>query len=539
MKPALKKYGPGLLRLCILFALCAVVIWPALQGEFLQWDDDKNIYKNEWLLQGDWLRFWTEKFYFLLYIPVTYTFWTAVWAISNTPLAFHLFSLALHVLNCNWVYLIARKLFPEIKVRGAWLAMLFFALMPLQVEAFAWISGGRDLLGLQFSLAALYLLIAFESRAALIGSVALFAVGLLSKPTVAPLAVAVLAFGSIRQKFKLNQYITLGIWLLLAIPDLAWNRWVQEIGFDAKVGEVTLFERVLISFDTLGFYALKIIFPYPLNADYARMPWKVIAASLYWPSFLVLAVTAIAFVYIQKKFKVRVWEFTLYFLIALSPVLGFIPFLAQAQSTVADRYVYMPWIGFSFLLAIIAEKFKYGFHVACVVLLVWAGTDFARSQVWHDDDTLFLDMATKSPDSFTANNALGAFAFQRGQYEEAEKRFKVSHELMPHRAGVVSNLVQLYWTTNKKDLIRKEIFPLIRDQKWVMRNTAEYIPLSVIYLVTARVQKEDHDWVLANDSFCRAYQLYPENFSAKLEIVRSLAEIKQSAGTVVDCVTGK
>ncbi len=534
---ALNRIPPGILRFLILFAICGLVIFPAIYyGEFLQWDDDKNLYKNPWLLEGDVLRFWTEKFYFLLYIPVTYTVWTALWHLWSSAIAFHLLSLSLHAINSHFVYIIARRLYPELSARGLWMVTLTFALMPLQIEAFAWISGGRDLLALTFSLWAVHVFLNSSKKTALAASVLLFALGLLSKPTVAPLPVALLALTRFRQSLHRQRWVTLAIWLGLAVLDLAWNRYVQDYGLDANVASVPFMNRIIVTLDALGFYASKIAVPYQLNADYARTPWRLMSEKLYLSTLPALALATGGLIAIYRKFKISTLDFILFFLIGLSPVLGFIPFMAQAQSTVADRYVYWPWIAFSILIGIIVNRSQFAFKIMAAVLIIWAGVGFHRSLAWRTDDILFSDMLEKSPESFTANNALGAFAFQRGDYAEAEIKLKKAHSLMPHRAGVASNLVQLYWIMNKREAIRKEIEPLIYDGNWVKANSAEYIPLSVLFLVVGRLDKVEGRFASANENFCKAYALFPDNFSAKLEIMRSLEEIKTKSGRVTNCI---
>ena len=107
---------------------------------------------------------------------------------------------------------------------------------------------------------------------------------------------------------------------------------------------------------------------------------------------------------------------------------------------------------------------------------------------------------------------------------------------MPHRAGVASNLIQLYWQNNKRDRIIPEFEPLLTNNTWLGENNAEYIPVSVIYLVVAREQKEEGKYEASNINYCRAYSIYPDNFSAKLEVMRSLEQIKQATGKVIDCV---
>lgn len=530
------KFGPHLLRILIFFVVCGIVIAPALNGEFLQWDDDKNLYKNPWLLDGNVLKFWTERYYFLLYIPVTYTLWTWLWHISNDSLVFHLFSLFLHALNCHWVYLITRRLYPELEKKYLWLVALAFALMPLQIEAFAWISGGRDLLGLQFSLAAISIFLLSARPWPLAASALLFALGLLSKPTVAPLVIALLVLKPVRDLLTRSRLVTLSIWLLFAIADLAWNRSVQDIGLDLNVSKIPFWDRLLVTIDALGFYASHFVWPIPLTADYARTPWRVLEEQMYWPTLVYLILAALALIFVQRRYGLRTLEFTLFFLIGMSPVLGVIPFMAQAQSTVADRYVYWPWIGFAILLGLLAKKFRYGFETFAVVLVFWGAVGFARSFAWSSDERLFSDMLAKQPNSFTANNALGAFAFQSREYEKAEVYFKKAREMMPHRAGVASNLAQLYWVMGKKDQLLKEFLPLVTDPVWVSQNSAEYIPLSVIYLVIGRAQKDKGQYEEANLNYCRSFGLHPDNFSSRLEIERSLTEIQKATGKVLNCL---
>jgi protein O-mannosyl-transferase len=536
MKKFFREATPHLIRIVIFLIICGLVIAPALNGEFLQWDDDKNLYKNPWLLAGDVAKFWTERYYFLLYIPVTYTLWTWLWHISNDSLVFHLFSLFLHALNCNWVYLITRRLFPQLETKFIWLVAIAFAIMPLQIEAFAWVSGGRDLLGLQFSLAAIYVFLISTNPWALAGSVLLFALGLLSKPTVAPLVVAILVLKPVRDALTRSRVVTLAIWLSLAIADLAWNRSVQDIGLDAKVGGIPLFDRLLVTMDALGFYVKQIVWPLTLTADYARTPWRVLEEQMYWPTIVFMLLAALALVLIQWRQRIRSIEFTLFFLIGMSPVLGTVPFMAQAQSTVADRYVYWPWIGFAILLGLFARRFKYGFETFAVVLVFWSAVSFARSFAWQSDVRLFTDMLEKQPNSFTANNALGAFAFQDHQFDKAEVYFKKAREMMPHRAGIASNLAQLYYTVGKRDQLLAEFLPLLNDPSWVTQNGPEYIPLSVIYLVVGRVQKEKKEYEQANLNLCRSFGLNPDNFSARLEIERSLTEIQNATGKVINCL---
>ena len=100
--------------------------------------------------------------------------------------------------------------------------------------------------------------------------------------------------------------------------------------------------------------------------------------------FAVTLAAAIA----ARIFKTKaVFEGWMFFGFILGPVLGIIPFMAQAQSTVADRYVYLAWLGPVLGLAALAtryNKFKIGLSL---LLCLWATLSFERSKIWRDSDT--------------------------------------------------------------------------------------------------------------------------------------------------------
>lgn len=136
-------------------ALAALPFLPALQAEFVTWDDDKNFLTNPdfrglALAQLRWM--WTTT---LLghYVPLT---WMTlgldyvVWGMN--PAGYHFTNLLLHASNAVVVYFLARSLlgtaragYPSARIEtAAAFAALVFAVHPLRVESVAWVTERRD-----------------------------------------------------------------------------------------------------------------------------------------------------------------------------------------------------------------------------------------------------------------------------------------------------------------------------------------------------------------------------------------------------------
>ena len=143
-----------LLRRCllalILIASTLLVYYGACSGGFV-WDDDYYVTRNPLLTAPDGLR----RIWFSLdspsqYFPLTYTifrFEREWWELN--PSGYHWVNLGLHIANALLVW----RLLERLRVPGAFLAAMIFALHPVQVESVAWITELKNvLMGLFFLL---------------------------------------------------------------------------------------------------------------------------------------------------------------------------------------------------------------------------------------------------------------------------------------------------------------------------------------------------------------------------------------------------
>src|SRR5262245_8591264 len=122
--------------LTALLAITLAVYRPVWHGGVL-WDDDGHLTSAS--LQGvsGIGRIWFDVGATQQYYPIVHTsFWimNALW--GQDMLGYHLVAIGLHVLSAWLLALVLQRL----RIPGAWIAALIFALHPVHVESVAWIT---------------------------------------------------------------------------------------------------------------------------------------------------------------------------------------------------------------------------------------------------------------------------------------------------------------------------------------------------------------------------------------------------------------
>lgn len=138
---------------CLALALLVgAVFWPALQFDFLRWDDDIAVTQNE-LIQADFsaelVGRWFQSDQALRFKPVHwFTGWIWYQCFGLNPVAWHGLNMALHVLVGVGFFLLLRQGLnlgqsgkPSSAVSAvAWVASAVWAVHPLRVEPVAWVT---------------------------------------------------------------------------------------------------------------------------------------------------------------------------------------------------------------------------------------------------------------------------------------------------------------------------------------------------------------------------------------------------------------
>ena len=355
------------------------------------------------------------------YWPMVYTtFWIEHKLWGFRPFGYHAVNLVLHAVNTILVW----RLLLRLGAPGAWLAAAVFAVHPVHVESVAWIIERKDLLSGLFCLWAAHAWLRHGDAPAprtLLLSLALFAAALLSKSMAVtlPATFALLAWWR-RGRVTWRDVRRLAPFCALAAGLVAWDltlyRDQNEYAFD-----YSLTERALIAARALWIYVGQLAWPAELPVLYPR--WEVRAGDIRgWLALSGLAGVAAALWQGRRRMGRGPFAAAAFFMVTLSPVLGFVDFSFMRAAFVADRFAYLASIG---PLALAAAGAAWGLrrldgagHVAAVVaicglLAAASALTWRQAQVYRDDLTLARHTAAVAPEQYfgqlrLANQLIGS-----------------------------------------------------------------------------------------------------------------------------------
>ncbi|MCZ6872977.1 MAG: tetratricopeptide repeat protein [bacterium] len=437
-----------------LIIVTVTVFYPVVHFDFVDWDDNMFIFDNPHFQPVTWQHLWVfwSTSYAQLYIPLTYTIWGALVWLSQTLMPgqltaqpFHALNLLLHVSSVLVVYQIGLRVFyrerrqPDRQaVSAAAVAALVFALHPLQIESLAWVSGMKDVLCGYLALVAIWQFVAYmqappqPQRLHYGLATGAFVLALMAKPAAVTVPVIAGLLAIVWLKHPPAQTLRpLGGWMLIAIAWAVLTKMHQPELYVHFIPPV--WTRPVIAADALTFYLGKLIWPAGLTVHYGRTPQVVLAHG--WGYLTLLAPLALGGG--LWWFRRHVMGLTVaigILIICLLPVLGFIPFEYQNDSTVADRYIYLAMLGPALGLGwIVRQNGQYRsvwvFSCLIVVLLGWRSMN--HLPVWHNTMTLFTHTLRVNPNSDVAHNNLGTKLLQQGKTKQAifhyRKLLQINH----------------------------------------------------------------------------------------------------------------
>ena len=418
---------------------------PAWNGGFL-WDDDDYIVKNDLLTASDGLqRIWFSLDSPSQYFPLVYTTFRiehALWDLN--PSGYHWVNLLLHVANALLVWRVLARL----NVPGAWLAGAIFALHPVQVESVAWITERKNVLMGFFFLLTLLAWIAFiderTKRPWCFYALALivYVLALSAKSTACTLPAALFLILWLKEtpitKQRLIQiipFVVLSIGMgLLAVWWEHYHQGTTRMVFPF----LSPIERILVASRAVWFYLSKLIWPSNLTFIYPK--WNISPAHLLDYTWLLAGIVACVAIYFLRRYVGRSVEVAAaFFVITLSPVLGFIMLFTFRYTFVADHYQYLACIGPIALASAgvvsLSDKFtEYRAVIISAALLVVAilGTlTWRQAATYADIETLWRTTLAKNPECWMAHTNLGLVLFQKGQIDDAIAHYRSALQMQP------------------------------------------------------------------------------------------------------------
>ena len=448
-----------------LFLVAATIIayQPAWHAGFI-WDDDFYVTGNPLLTAPDGLkRIWFSLDSPSQYFPLVYTTFRlerALWGLN--PAGYHWVNILLHAANA----LLAWRLLKRLSVPGAWLAAAIFALHPVNVESVAWITQLKNVQSLFFSLLALLAWVEFVEeppRWRWYGlALVCYALALSSKTTACTLTAALLLILWLKKKpvnwHRLAQvipFVALGVGM--GLVSMWWEQHHQ--GTEGAIYAIGPLERVLVASRAVWFYAGKLIWPANLTFNYPL--WKINPADPLAYGWLAAGAGLCAVFYFARRFVGRSVEVAAaFYVLTLSPLLGFIMLYTFRYAFVADHYQYAACIGpmalaaagISLAVNLSGKKRPLLEPALCGILLTVLGVlTWRQCGMYADSETLWRTTIVRNPNSSMARNNLGVIYFDKGRLDEAMACFRKALEIQPDSANAHFNLGHILFRQGRLD----------------------------------------------------------------------------------------
>lgn len=426
--PKLNRRLPiDLLISVAIFAFTALVFFPVCRNGFVAWDDHDYVYQQPKVLQG----LNASGFLWALTSSVSHN-WHPVtmWSLQldaqlfgTDAYGFHRTSLLMHALNAALAFWTLLTLTNR-RWESAVVALLF-ALHPLRVEAVAWVSERKELLGgLFFFLTILgyasYVRSPSWGRYLLV--MLCLALGLASKSMLVtlPCVLLLLDYWPLR---RLRNWPDFKAIVLEKIPLFALSAAFSVITVmtqEKAMQTWPLSRRLANGVLSYPIYIRQTFWPMGLTGFYGR--YEIKAEVLFLAVAILLAVTAIALWQCRNRPYLIVGWF--WFLGMLVPVSGVIQVGKQVH---ADRYTYLPQIGLLVALIWLASEFTRGFRwrtfVVGGVLTAYASTFVVITQqlipLWRNTETLFSHAIRSGTGDLFLICALMLTYFSHGETDKA------------------------------------------------------------------------------------------------------------------------
>lgn len=459
-----------------LIALITFLVYlPALQGEFVDWDDDEYILDNTNIrhLNIGFFKWAFQAFHSANWHPLTWLSHAsdyALWGLNST--GHHLTSVIVHSANTFLIFVLSFFLIgisnwnvhERNKYAAAFISALLFGIHPVHVESVAWVSERKDLLYSFFYILSLLFYIKYISdRAEYAGSKKItrfftekfyllslisFILSLMSKPMAVTLPVVLLItdwyqIKTLKSHIRPRNIFTekIPFFVLSCMSAVITILAQQSVHAIASLKEITFSMRIFVVIKALYFYISKMVmpvdmipfYPYPAKPDLLSLEFLI---SL----FFVTAITVIAIATAKKHKAVLIaW---IYYITALLPVLGIVQ---VGQQAVAIRYAYMPAFGPFLLLGIgmvffldkihsgskiiLSRHAIFAFSVIITALLTVA--TIKQIRIWRNPLSLWSHQISVAPDVPEPYHSRGNALKLLQRYDEALNDFDAAIRLDP------------------------------------------------------------------------------------------------------------
>jgi tetratricopeptide (TPR) repeat protein len=411
------------------------------------------------------------------------------------PWGFHLVNILFHCGASVLVFLIIRGLLTEQRVTTSsaylsppFIAAMLFASHPIHTEAVTWIAGLPDVAFTFFYLLSFYLYISFRDGAkrGYLLSILAFAVATLLKEPALTLLIMLIAYDY--QVKKLDETISAGIkryipYVVVSVVYLLVRYYVLRsfTPIESYI-DLSTYESIINVFPLFREYLTSLLWPFNLNLWHTFHP---ITSLFEAKGIISIVVTVIFFIVAVAAYrKNKVLFFGL--LLLVIPLLPVFYIKGISGKPYAERYLYLPSVGYVFLLAIFLswakERLPRKVRSITIVFIVIVGLYTAgtinRNNVWKDNFSLWSDTVNKSPDSAMAHELLGTTLLYAGRNDEALEQYQIALRIDPTSVHIYRNRGLLYMN---KGLLREAIIEFQKALQTDSDNPDTHYKLGLAY----------------------------------------------------------
>ena len=482
------KIRPELLiSLCLVIAILAAY-WQVRSFDFILFDDAEYVIQNPHIKDGltyDNLIWAITSTYAANWHPLTWV--SHMFDISMYGMDaghHHITNVILHIINSLLLFIILKQMTGDLGSSS--FAAALFALHPLHAESVAWIAERKDVLCTLFAMLTLFTYIRYLKRLErkwYLLALLCYIAGLMAKPMLVtlPFLMLLLDYWPLK-RFEIqlsdNTFTMQRECLFLSIFSKSkfylksvFHPVLEKLPFiifAAISGIITLFaqhsadavasmdlrtlnDRIANTMISYVSYICKMVWPCRLAFFYpypGKHPlWQVIGAL-----FLLTAICFLVFKYGRRyPFLAVGW---LWYIGSLVPVIGLLQVGAQAM---ADRYTYIPLIGFFIIIAWGTPELLARLHyrqtvlytLAILTLGILTFTTYRQASFWKNDITLIHHALSITANNYLAHNNLGIALTLRGKNDEAQKHFKKALQIWPSYADAHNNLGFILYAQGK------------------------------------------------------------------------------------------
>lgn len=415
------------------------------------------------------------------YRPAFMIYLMAGWALfRDWAPGWHFASVLLHLLVVYLVFIMLEQVTGRLKLAA--IGSLLFAVHPLRSESVAWISGVTDPLLSVFVVAAFYFYKRHRDGGGLkplCFSIGLFLLATFTKEPAITLSIFIACYElflanqekPLRERLKPALRYSL---LFILIASIYFAMRYNALGFwlnDPNYARHTPVQALLTAPLVVWKYIGLLFWPVSLSIFHATPVVNNPLSLRFILPVIGLAGLAVAAYPLRKSAIARfgvVW-----FVVNLLPVLNLGAF--EANFLVQERYLYLPSIGFSLLVAMALERLpveKWAAlgrqqvartAAAAAVCFLLAAKTVAQNGVWYDDLTLFTHGAEVAPDQPIAHWVLASHYIRRKDprpeklVEVLERYVKLQPNDVAATADLAAVQLQLYELTKDRSHIDRAI----------------------------------------------------------------------------------